>query len=74
MIDSHLHNLVALTADDQRNAREEELDNIEDIMERLSSLGTGAQGSIGRLTELTDHSEPEVRRLASEALRRFRLR
>ncbi len=86
MVDSHLHNLVVLTAKDQLGAREEELDkleaelrtpeeeldDIEDIMERLSSLGTGAEGAIGRLTELTHHSEPEVRRLASETLKRIR--
>jgi HEAT repeat protein len=74
VIDSHLHNLVAPTAEDLPNAREEVLDNIEDVIERLSSLGTGAEGSIGRLTELTHHSDPEVRRLASEALSRIRPR
>jgi HEAT repeat protein len=88
MIDSHLHNLVVLSAEDQLSAREEQLDllgdelrireeqldNIEDIMERLSSLGTGAEGAIGRLTELTHHPEPEVRRLASETLKRIRPR
>jgi hypothetical protein len=74
MIDSHLHHLVAPTAEDLPNAREEMLDNIEDVMERLSSLGTGAEGSIGRLSELSHHSEPEVRRLASEAFSRIRPR
>jgi hypothetical protein len=34
MIDSHLHNLVAPNAEDLPNAREEVLDNIEDVMER----------------------------------------
>jgi hypothetical protein len=34
MIDSHLHNLVAPTAEDLPNAREEVLDNIEDVMKR----------------------------------------
>jgi HEAT repeat protein len=88
MIDSHLHNLVVLTAEDQLRVREEErvklegelrtpeeeLDNIEDLMERLSSLGTGAEGAFGRLTELTHHSEPEVQRLAAETLKRIRPR
>jgi hypothetical protein len=88
MINSHLHNLVVLTAEDKLRAREEQLDllgdelrtreeqldNIEDIMERLSSLGPGADGASGRLTELTHHSEPEVRRLASETLKRIRRR
>ncbi len=88
IIDSHLHNLVVLTAKDQLRVREEELDKlaselrtpeeeldeIEDVMERLSSFGTGAEGAIGRLTELTHHSEPEVRRLASETLKRIKTR
>ena len=74
MIDSQLHNLVVLTDEDDLRAREEELDKIEDFMERLSSLGTGAEGAIGRLTELTHHSEPEVRQLASETLKRIRPR
>lgn len=88
MIDSHLDKLVALTAenqlktggeevdqsDDQLNAREEELADIEGIMDRLGSFGTGAGGAIGRLTELTRHAEPEVRRLAAETLKRIRPR
>ena len=43
-------------------------------MERLSSLGVGAEGAIDRLTELTRHSEPEIRRLATETLERIMLR
>ncbi len=88
MIDSHLDKLVALTAlhqlktgreevdqsDVQLNARDEELADIEGIMDRLGSLGTGAGGAIGRLTELTRHAEPEVRRLAAETLKRIRPR
>jgi hypothetical protein len=74
MIDSHLHNLVALTAEDELRTREEELDTIEDIMERLSSLGTGGEDAIGRLTQLTHHTEPEVGRLAFETLKRIRPR
>jgi len=88
MIDSHLHKLVVLTSEDELWAEEKELDQTEDelwareeelneieyTMERLSSLGTGAEGAIGRLTELTHHSEPEVRRLASETLKKVRTR
>ena len=73
-IDRLLQGLIDLTGDDGLSAQEDELDQIAYSMDRLSSLGTGAESAIGRLTELTHHSDPEVGHLASETLKRIRPR
>ena len=73
-IDWFVQGLIDLTGDDELSAQEEQLDKIAYSMDRLSSLGTGAESAIGRLTELTHHSDPEVSRLASDTLKRIRPR
>ena len=73
-IDSSLQRLADPTGDGELWIQENELEKLEYSMERLSRLGAGAEGAIARLDELTRHPEPEVRRLASETLKRIRPR
>jgi hypothetical protein len=74
-IESNLCRLAALVADEvDLSFQDVLLRSIASGMDGLSSLGIGAEGAAGRLTELTHHSDPEVRRLAAEALKRIRAR
>jgi HEAT repeat protein len=67
-----LRRLAALTAEHDLSFQDDLLRTIGLQMENLSSFGVAAEGAVGRLTELSHHAEPEVRRLAAEALNRIR--
>ena len=47
------------------------LDMIEDRLERLAKLGSGAADAVPKLAELTHHADPHVRRLAIAVLKQI---
>jgi hypothetical protein len=73
-IENDLRSLAGLTSESPPWVQEDVLQRVERKMDLLSDLGNGAEAAIGRLTELTHHSEPDVRRAASEALKGIRPR
>jgi HEAT repeat protein len=63
-LERNLCSLADLTADDELWIHEDIIQKVEYSLDALGSLRAGAHGAIERLTDLTNHSDPEVQRTA----------
>ena len=63
-LERNLSSLAALTTDDELWIHEDIIRKVEHSLDTLGRLRAGAGGAIERLTDLTNHSDAEVQRLA----------